>query len=84
MARAKGAPAAAEIVTVIAGVADAAAQVEAQAAVREVTVVATPAAVADAVDGRISSQYPVRQKGRSDAVLFILELRNSIDAKRDS
>jgi len=55
MARAKGAPAAAEIVTVIAGVADAAAQVEAQAAVREVTVVATPAAVVVAEDGRVSN-----------------------------
>ncbi len=58
MARAKDVPAAAEIVIVIAGgAADVAVRVAAQAAVREVTVVATPAVAAVAEDVRISTQY---------------------------
>ena len=62
-------------VIAIAGVADAADPADpvvAPAVVREVTVVAIPAAGADAEDGRraISRQFSVRAKGRSDAAFF--------------
>jgi hypothetical protein len=65
-------PAAAVAIAIVV-VAVAAVPVAALAAVREVTAVATPAAVADAEEGRISTQYPVVSslKGRSDAALSI-------------
>jgi len=58
------------IVIAIAGGAVAAARVAVPAVVREVTVVATLAAVADAEDARNSYQFSVNVKGRSDAALF--------------
>ena len=72
--RVRDVPAAAVIVIVIAGGVD---EEGVQAAVREVTVVAIPAAVADAEDGKYtvaSTRLLVTTKGRSDAALFVLSL----------